>query len=131
MNIYTKKILVGKDAIDENEHVNNVMYVHWMNEVVIEHSASVGDTIKYQRENSYMWVSKTHTIDYIYSAYEGDTIYLKTWAEAYKKTASIRKYEFTNQNGTLLAKAQTVFVCLNPDTLRPIKIPEETLRFYI
>ncbi len=131
MKVYEKKILITKDFIDENAHVSNVMYVKWMNDVSIEHALKAGDTMEYQKQNSYMWVSKSHHIDYMYSAYEGDEVHIKTWTEPYKKTASIRRYEFTNQKGVLLCKAQTIFVCLNISTLRPIKIPEETSRFYL
>ncbi len=129
MKLYNKNISIDEKAIDLNRHVNNVKYVEWMNDVVLEHSSKVGDTIEYQKEHGYMWVAKSHHIDYISSSYEGDELVLKTWVEEYKKTASIRHYEFIKED-KVIVKAQTVFVCLNLQTLRPIKIPEDTVKFY-
>ncbi len=130
MKVFEQNILITNKEIDENEHVNNVMYVQWMNDIAIAHSSNVGDTVAYQRKNNYMWVAKSHTIDYIRSAYEGDTVSIKTWASEYKKTATLREYEFYNQKNELLAKAKTVYVFLNFSTLRPTKIPEEVASLY-
>ena len=39
---YTKTISIPKSAIDENGHVNNVTYVQWMQDIAVEHYASIG-----------------------------------------------------------------------------------------
>ena len=41
-NIYTKTIIISPTAIDENGHVNNVTYVQWMQDIAVEHYASIG-----------------------------------------------------------------------------------------
>ncbi len=64
-------------------------------------------------------------------SYEKDIIHVRTWTEVYKKSASLRKYEFFNQNQELLAKAETVYVCIDATSLRPVKIPENVLSFYM
>ena len=40
--IYTKTIVIPQTSIDENGHVNNVAYVQWMQDVAVEHYASMG-----------------------------------------------------------------------------------------
>ncbi len=130
MNIFTYDFIVQKGAIDFNAHVNNTMYVKWMQDVAQMHSSTVGDTQEIQKEQGFMWIIKSHNIEYFHPAYENDKIFIKTWSEKYKKSASIRKYEFTNENGDILVKAQTLFVCLNASTLRPIKIPENIEKLY-
>ncbi|MBS9778772.1 MAG: acyl-CoA thioesterase [Campylobacteraceae bacterium] len=131
MKEYIYSFDVNKDAIDENLHVNNVMYVQWMQDAAVSHSKSVGDTLEIQQKYNFMWVAKSHHIEYIRPSYEKDTIQVRTWTEVYKKSASLRKYEFTNQNQELLAKAETVYVCIDAKTLRPIKIPENILSLYL
>ena len=37
---YSKTITVLKEVIDGNGHVNNVVYVQWMQDAAIAHSAS-------------------------------------------------------------------------------------------
>ncbi len=122
---------VSDKHIDENKHLNNVVYVQWMQDVAVLHSSSVGDTLEYQEKNSYMWVARHHEIDYLRSAYLGDEVNIKTWVVPYKKTSSLREYEFYNSKDELLAKAKTIWVCLNPTSLRPVKIPEEILNLYL
>ena len=40
--IYSKTIHIPESAIDENGHVNNVTYVQWMQDIAVEHYASIG-----------------------------------------------------------------------------------------
>ncbi len=130
MNTYHYDFIVQNDAIDFNKHVNNTIYVKWMQDISRLHSTKVGDTLEFQKKQNIMWVIKSHNIEYFTPAYEEDKIYIKTWVENYKKSASIRKYEFSNQNGDILVKAETIFVCLNLSNLRPTKIPEEIKSLY-
>lgn len=130
MNIFNQTITITKEAIDINLHVNNVMYIQWMQDVAMAHSQEVGDTFEVQKQRSFMWVVKSHSIEYLHSAYEGEDIHVKTWCEKYKKSASIRGYEFTNKKGQILARAKTIYVCLNSLTLRPMKIPEDIDSLY-
>lgn len=130
MNSYSYKIVVTKDDIDINLHVNNIMYVKWMQEAAMEHSKAVGDTFEVQSERGYMWVIKSHNIEYFHPAYENDEIEITTYTKKYRKSASFRIYNFTNQKGETLAKAKSIFVCLNSSSLRPIKIPEDIDSLY-
>jgi acyl-CoA thioester hydrolase len=40
--VYQKSLLIPETAIDENGHVNNVAYVQWMQDIAVEHYASIG-----------------------------------------------------------------------------------------
>lgn len=131
MKYFSQNILVSKDAIDVNNHVNNVMYIQWMQDIAISHSEFVGDTLKVQEERGYMWVVKTHTINYMASAYEDETLQVKTWVEHYKKSACLRRYEFYNQEQTLLARSETIYVCVDIKNFRPKKIPEDIYELYV
>ncbi|WP_241508016.1 acyl-CoA thioesterase family protein [Chryseobacterium rhizosphaerae] len=35
--VYQKQIKVTEEHIDQNQHVNNVQYVHWVEEIAAEH----------------------------------------------------------------------------------------------
>ncbi len=130
MNPFIYEVVVLDDAIDFNLHVNNTMYVKWMQEAAFAHSDAVGDTDKLKKELGFMWVVKSHSIEYFHPAYNKEKLHVKTWVQSYKKSASIREYEFLNEKKAILARARSVFVCLNSSTLRPMKIPENVLRLY-
>lgn len=131
MNLYLYKILVSKDAIDLNLHVNNAQYVQWMQDAAMNHSNTVGDTLEVQQNLGFMWVVKSHNIEYLHPAYEGEKLHVKTLVKPYKKSASLREYEFYNEKKQLLVKANTIYVCLNTSTLRPMKIPENIAKLYL
>lgn len=131
MTYFSEDIIVGKNAIDANSHVNNVMYVQWMQDIALSHSKKIGDTTKKQKQEGYMWVAKSHTIEYIAQAYENECLHVKTWVERYKRSACLRKYEFFNAKQTLLVHAETIYVCMNATTLRPMKIPENIYALYV
>lgn len=35
--VYEKQIKITEEHIDQNNHVNNVQYVHWVEEIAAEH----------------------------------------------------------------------------------------------
>lgn len=131
-NIFHYEFTIPSSAIDVNGHVNNVMYVQWMQDAAVAHSNSVGDTVERQRKEGVMWVARSHHIDYLRQAFEGDTIVVETWAESFKKTSSQREYRFIRKSdNTLLAKANTVWVYLKKENGRPIAIEEEVMKLYM
>jgi acyl-CoA thioester hydrolase len=117
-------------AIDTNGHVNNVLYVQWMQDAATAHSDSVGDTVARQQKEGSTWVAKSHTIEYLKPAFAGDELCIETWAESFRKTASVKLYHFI-VNGVIIAKASTVWVYINRDSARPKAIPHEVVRLYM
>lgn len=123
---------IPSSAIDVNGHVNNVMYVQWMQDAAVAHSSSVGDTVERQVKDGVMWVARTHHIDYLRQAFEGDEITVETWTEGFKKTSSIREYRFFRKNdGILIAKANTFWVYLDRESFRPKAIEENIASRYM
>lgn len=67
---YTKTIIIPSSAIDENGHVNNVVYVQWMQDIAVEHYASIGG-IEAQGPDS-TWVIRKHSVEYFLPAFAGE-----------------------------------------------------------
>ena len=76
---YSKLFIIPESAIDENGHVNNVAYVHWMQEIAVEHYASIGG-IEAQGKDA-TWVVREHRIQYFLPAFAGEELEIKTWVE--------------------------------------------------
>lgn len=87
------EIIVSDDAIDQNGHVNNVVYVQWMQDIAMRHSELTGGTAAAEAANG-IWVARTHTIEYLSPAYEGDHIEAFTWIVDYQRVRSRRRYKF-------------------------------------
>ena len=121
---YSKIITIPSSAIDENGHVNNVVYVQWMQDIAIEHYASLGG-IEAQGPDA-TWVVRQHSIEYLLQAFESEEIEVRTWVEDIRKVRSLRKYEFVRRSdGKVLVKGETDWVFMDTKTGRPKAIPQE------
>jgi len=122
--IYTKIITIPSSAIDGNGHVNNVVYVQWMQDIALEHYASIGG-IEAQGPDA-TWVIHKHSIEYFLPAFEGEEIEVRTWVEDLRKVRSLRMYEFVRKSdGKVLVKGETDWVFMDVKTGRPKAIPKE------
>ncbi len=109
--------------IDGQNHVNNTVYLRWVQEVATAHwrtvaSAEVQETIG--------WVVLRHEIDYKAPAASGDQILLRTWVGkatrlTFERFTEIRR----NSDGQLLSKARTLWCPINTQTGRPSRVPVE------
>lgn len=121
--IYQHKILVSDDVLDNNNHVNNVIYVQWMQDAAIAHATSVGGTTATEAAGA-TWVARSHQITYMQPAFAGDHICLMTWISTFRKARSLRKYKFLRLgDDTVLAIGATEWVFVDMATGRPRTIP--------
>ncbi len=123
--VFSHNLIVGADAIDDNNHVNNVVYVHWMQEAAILHSTALGWSSKQYLEANAGWVAKSHFIQYRSPAFINDKVIAYTWVSTMGKITSSRKYKFIRStDSTVLAEAETEWVFINIKTGRPTIISE-------
>ncbi len=118
---FSKNIPITRDDIDHMGHVNNVVYVRWIQEVAEAHWTAAAPK-EYQQK--YRWVVLRHEIDYLKAAMPGDQITGQTWIESLEGAKSIRIVEIIKED-TVLARACTIWVMLDAHTGRPTRIGEE------
>jgi acyl-CoA thioester hydrolase len=127
--IYSKTITIPSSAIDENGHVNNVVYVQWMQDLAVEHYASIGG-IEAQGPDS-TWVVRKHSVEYFLPAFAGEEIEARTWVENLRKVRSLRMYEFVRKSdGKVLVKGETDWVFMDVKTGRVKAIPAEVEKIF-
>ncbi len=123
-SIYQFDIEVRAKDVDRNGHVNNVVYVQWMQDAAIAHARASGCT-RACEEVGATWVVRTHQIEYLSAAFEGDKITLFTWPSNFQRVRSLRKYKFVRvEDQAVIARAETDWVFVNVKTLRPQSIPD-------
>ena len=127
---YSKTIVIPKDAIDGNGHVNNVVYVQWMQDIAVEHYASIGG-IQAQGPHA-TWVIREHKVEYFLPAFEGEEIEIRTWVEDVRRVRSLRKYEFIRKSdGRVLVKGETDWVFVDIQTGRPQPVPQKVIETFV
>lgn len=128
--IYTYQFTIPATAVDENKHVNNVMYVQWMQDIAVRHYQFIGGTEPMQNLGS-TWVVREHRIEYLSPAFAGDLVEVQTWVVNIRRVRSLRRYRFVRQtDGQVLAKGETDWVLVNTQTGGPIRIPDEIANLF-
>jgi len=127
--IFSKTITVTQDFIDENGHVNNVVYVQWMQDIAVEHYSSIGGVEAQGPEST--WVIREHKIEYFLPAFVGEEIEIRTWVENIRRVRSLRKYEFIRKsNSKVLVKGETDWVFVDVKTGIPRAVPRDVIRVF-
>lgn len=141
-SIYEHLIEVRDSDIDVIGHVNNVVYLQWMQNAAYAHSAALGWTLERYLELGAGWVARMHQIEYLQPAYSGDRVIIKTWVADMKKVTSMRRYRMVrmdpplaDEHGvidqhapmreTLLAVAHTNWAFIDFKRRTPVRIPAE------
>lgn len=110
--IYQKQIEVTKEHIDQNNHVNNVQYVHWVEEMAGEHWEKVKDKTEYPED---IWMLVDHHIQYKKQVYLGDILTVKTYPMPPEGIRQPRKVEFYC-NDQLVVDSDTLWVLVDLKT---------------
>ena len=124
MNTFKIQRTVTPNDIDDLNHVNNAVYVKWMDDVAFLHWQKLTENYPLP---DYIWVVSRHEVDYKGQAVLGDEITIKTWVGETSGVKSIRYIEFY-KNDKLLVKSKTVWVLLNAETYKPTRITENVLK---
>ncbi|MGV8057713.1 MAG: acyl-CoA thioesterase [Smithellaceae bacterium] len=123
--IYRYDFIVPEDAVDENGHVNNLVYLRWILNAAALHAASQG-SMQAVKAAGATWVVRLHRIEYMRPAFVGEHISVWTWVANFRRVQSLRKYKiFRLEDNAVLAEGETdwVFVDVQSGTMR--SIPED------
>jgi acyl-CoA thioester hydrolase len=117
----TVSVLPGD--IDEQNHVNNTVYLRWVQDVATAHWRAVANQ---EARESIGWVVLRHEIDYKTPATLRDKIALRTWVGKASRLTFERFTEIRRKiDGQLLSKARTLWCPINAQTARPTRVPAE------
>ncbi|WP_299153531.1 thioesterase family protein [uncultured Christiangramia sp.] len=121
--VYKKYLTVSEDDLDDQQHVNNVRYVQWIQDVAQEHWETRASE---EQKVGFVWVVVRHEIDYKMEALLNDEILLETRIIDTTHVTSVREVAIKNNNsGKLLAKAKTTWCLLDQKTKKPQRISDE------
>lgn len=120
---YTTSITAGPDDIDVLGHVNNAVWVKWIQDVAVAHWDAVAPPA---HREAYIWVVTRHEIDYRGNVSEGETVTAETWVEEPPRGARFNRYmRFTGADGKVRVEAKTTWALLDRATGRLLRVPAE------
>lgn len=122
---HTRTFTAAPADIDELGHVNNSVWVQWIQQIATAHWDAVA---RPQDREAFFWVVVRHEIDYRGNIDVGETAYGETWIEGEARGAkSVRRVEFTDAQGKELVSAATTWAMLDRASGRLARVRPEVL----
>ncbi len=124
------RIFVKESDIDPLGHVNNIVYLRWVQDAAVAHWRSAATEA--QKENI-LWVVTRHEIDYKHPARLGDEIIAVTWVGKATDMIFERHTEIIREkDNRLLSKAKTFWCPINRISGKPMRVdPDVRSRFSV
>jgi acyl-CoA thioester hydrolase len=123
--VFTLPLAIRDEHIDENGHVNNVVYVGWLQEVGTAHWNS-----RFSAEDRarWSWVALRHEVDYFRPLPPGATAVARTWVGDPQGPRFARYVRIEDGEGRVCAQGLSEWCLVDAKTLRPHRIPPEMVR---
>ena len=124
-NHYSRSYTAEPQHIDELGHVNNAVWVQWVQDLATSHWAAVADPA---HVDAYYWVVVRHEIDYRGNIDVGESVNATTWIEGAPRGAtSLRRIEFRNAAGKVIVSATTTWAMMDRATGRLARVRPEVI----
>jgi len=113
----------GPGHIDVNGHVNNAVWVQWMEELATAHWLAAADPAHIE---AYAWVVTRHEIDYRGNIREGESVTGHTEIRDGPRGARFERHmSFTDRQGKKVVDARTTWAMVDRATGRLLRVPAE------
>jgi acyl-CoA thioester hydrolase len=127
------ELQVQPAEIDAYGHVNNAVYLTWLDRVAWSHSAALGVPLEQCLTVRRGMAAQRIEIDYLRAAVRDDRIQAATWIVAADgRLRAERRFQIRRtSDGATLARARIDYVCINLDSGRAARMPESFARAYV
>ncbi len=128
-NRFTTTFTALPEHIDENGHVNNTVWVRWMEELSVAHWNAQALP---EHRDRYAWVVTRHEIDYRGNVTQGAQVTGETIIKDGPRGARFdRHYEFRNADGKVLVRAKSTWAMVDKESGRLMRVPAEVARPFL
>lgn len=120
---FTMSITPAAGDIDELGHVNNAVWVRWVQDVATTHWSVAA---RPEDVAAFIWVVIRHEIDYLGNIGPDETVTARTWISDPPKGARFdRNIEFSNAAGKIVVRAKTTWAMIDKATGRIARVRDE------
>jgi acyl-CoA thioester hydrolase len=123
MNSYQLEIHPRASDFDAMGHINNVVYLQWVQDVAEAHWKHISGQ---DDDKTNLWVALRHEIDYKKEIKPDEKIVAETWVASMQGVKSERMTRiFNSDTDQTKAEARTFWCLLDAKSKRPKRIPQE------
>lgn len=126
--VFEQEITVEQAHLDKLNHVNNVQFLQWIQDVAEGHWLQAAKPVWLEK---YAWVALNHFIEYKKPAFLGDKLLIQTHVNEFTGPKSNRFVRITNpKTGDLIVQSSTWWCMIDRASSRPVRLPEEILESF-
>lgn len=122
---FTKEYEIHYHQIDKNKKATPLSLISLMEETAISHSQSVGLGIDELEAANMVWVLNRWSIEIDSQPSWHDRISVITWPSSFERFYATREFKIKDPEGRTLVRASTLWILINFQKKRPIRIPLE------
>jgi acyl-CoA thioester hydrolase len=123
VSVFERRITATAADIDELGHVNNAVWVRWIQDVATAHWAEAAAP---EHQQAYFWVVIRHEIDYLRAVLPGETVTARTWVPDAPRGAKFdRHIEFLGEDGKPRVRSITTWAMIERASGRPMRVTPE------
>lgn len=121
---FRQRVVASDGDIDELGHVNNAVWVRWIQDVAVAHWRSLATAAE---DAAAYWVVTRHEIDYRAALLPGEAAIGATWVPDPPRGARFdRRVCFVREHdGRVLIDARTTWAMIDRASGRPMRVPAE------
>ncbi|SMQ75890.1 acyl-CoA thioester hydrolase [Altererythrobacter xiamenensis] len=124
-NRFSRTFTALPEHIDELGHVNNTVWVGWVQDIATAHWDAAARPEDHAR---FFWVVIRHEIDYRGNIGEGESVTGETWIpDAPQGAKSDRRVDFTNAAGKVIVSARTTWAMLDKESQRLVRVRPDVI----
>lgn len=122
---FRKTFTADPEHIDVMGHVNNAVWVQWVQDMATAHWDAVAEP---EHARDFVWLVVRHEIDYRGNIGPGESVTGETWIPGEAKGAtSARRVDFRDPNGKVIVSALTTWAMLDRVTQRLVRVRPEVI----
>lgn len=120
--VFTRTFEPSPADIDDNGHVNNVVYLGWAQDMAIAHWRSRAPA---DAQATWAWIALRHEVDYRRALLPGETATARTWVSDVAQGPRFDRFvRIDGPDGQMCAQVHTTWVLIEQTTGRPRRVPE-------
>lgn len=128
---HTTRVRVRHYEMDALGHVNNAVYLHYIEEAAIEHARALGFDEARWRTLGGAWVVRRHEVDYRLPAVAGDELDVTTRIIRVERVQAVRRTSIARVgDGAVVVDALTQWVWVGLDG-RLRRLPSEVVAAFV
>jgi acyl-CoA thioester hydrolase len=125
--MYRHAITIDPADIDHMGHVNNAVYLRWVQEAVVRYWESVAPV---EAVAQHLWVALKHEISYRKPAFLDDGVVAEVMAERVHGARTFFSTVF-RRGEEIVAEVASSWCCLDAATLRPARLARDVVNRFV